>query len=525
MRPRGKQLQQLPKDERDRLADGSVILASNEDGLGRCVDISASATEPEQEVNEWEDLFFSLGERQPKASVGVVLTPADSDERDISEEDAEVEQIEEADSEPKEIITDPLIMYLRDIGGTSLLSAQEEKQLGKKIEEGKYIRRLEKEWCGRYVALPSPGDVTIAVLTMLGKFSPFVAALRRELGLTGLMSVSKTTSDRKVLKAIDGEVNESLLKGVAQRTGASQHEAKEALRELSVIAAIIPPEVVKVMDEKRSDLSRLISRTDFRKSIDALEPKLREHWDRIKEEEAKARKHLIEANLRLVVSVAKKYTSRGVPLLDLIQEGNIGLIGAVEKFDYRKGYKFATYAIWWIRQTITRSIADKARTIRIPAHMGDTINKLIRTSRRLSQEYGREPTLKEMARGMGISLKKVREIMRISQKPISLQMPIGDETDKEVGDFIEDDSSMSPVEAATISFLKKQVGEALATLTPRECRVLQLRFGLEDERSRTLEEVAREFGITRERIRQIEAEGLCKLSHCSKSKKLKDYLE
>jgi RNA polymerase primary sigma factor len=525
MKPRGKKLQQFPKDERYRLADGSVILAYNEDGLGRCVDISASATEPKQEVNEREDLFFSLGERQPKASIGVVLTPVDSDERDISEEDAEVEQIEDADSELKEIIENPVIIYFHDIGGTSLLTAQEEKQLGKKIEEGRYIRRLEEEWCSRYGASPSPGDVTIVVLTMLGKFSPFVAALRRELGLTGLMSVSRTTSDRKLLKAIEAEVNESLLKGVAQRTGASQHEAKEALRELSVIAAIIPPEAVKVMDEKRSDLSRLISWTDFGKSIDALEPKLREHWDRMKEEEAKARKHLIEANLRLVVSVAKKYTSRGVPLLDLIQEGNIGLMRAVEKFDYRKGYKFGTYAIWWIRQAIIRSTADKARTIRIPAHMVDAINKLIRTSRRLSQEYGREPTQKEMAKGMGISLKRVREIMRISQKPISLQMPIGDEADMVVGDFIEDDSSMSPVEAATLSSLKKQVGEALATLTPRECRVLQLRFGLEDERSRTLEEVAREFGVTRERIRQIEAKGLCKLRQRRRSKKLKDYVE
>ena len=297
------------------------------------------------------------------------------------------------------------------------------------------------------------------------------------------------------------------------------------LKEIGKVDLLTPEQEVDLAQTMAAGNEAKSQLEELENMGEAVPSEVREELDKLIKAGKKAEQQLAEANLRLVVSIAKRYVGRGMLFLDLIQEGNLGLIKAVEKFDYTKGFKFSTYATWWIRQAITRAIADQARTIRIPVHMVETINKLIRVSRQLLQEKGREPTPEEIAKEMGISENKVREIIKIAQEPVSLETPIGEEEDSHLGDFIPDDDAPAPAEAASFALMKEQLLEVLDTLTPREERVLRLRFGLDDGHQRTLEEVGRVFNVTRERIRQIEAKALRKLRHPSRSKKLKDYID
>ncbi|HOK65111.1 MAG TPA: RNA polymerase sigma factor RpoD [Bacillota bacterium] len=316
----------------------------------------------------------------------------------------------------------------------------------------------------------------------------------------------------RVILALDEELEDEILDEDEEETEEVQDKEEETEIDLSV------PEGVALDDPVRMYLKE-IGRVPLLTAEEEVELAKRMEMG-----DLEAKQRLIESNLRLVVSIAKKYVGRGMDFLDLIQEGNMGLIKAVEKFDYRKGFKLSTYATWWIRQAITRAIADQARTIRVPVHMVETINKMVRTSRELVQELGREPTAEEIAEKMGITPEKVREIQKIAQEPVSLETPIGEEEDSHLGDFIEDIDALAPDEAASYLLLQEQIDEVLSTLNEREQRVLRLRFGLDDGRPRTLEEVGREFGVTRERIRQIEAKALRKLRNPQRSKKLKDYL-
>jgi len=459
-----------------------------------------------------------------------VLENVKDREQVSSEEAGQEEEFSELEITPQkrelELGEDLLNLYLDEVGQTPLLNAEETKMLTSQIEDGKHLVRLEKDWSAEHGAQPSAIDLLWALVERFSRARALFEALYQCLKLPSRRSIAGKVSHPALRRAIDSNIDQHLSSAMAKITGASQTRIEKTVIELSLDSRLIPWHIMEEAGRKSSlaEFGEVLQSPEFHDKLEAHRSEIVKHFEQIRERARQATNHMIKANLRLVVSVAKGHIGWGVPLPDLIQEGNIGLMQAVQKFDHRRGYQFSTYAIPWIWQAVNRAVDDQSRIVRLPGHVVDDLTKLARARRNLAQKLGRQPIEKELASETGLPSKKIESLLKLSSGvPVSFETPVG-EDGGQLGDFIADEAILQPDEQSTASLLREELSKTLESLTPRERRIIELRFGLGNEYSRTLAEVGTELGLSKERIRQIEKEALAKLRHPNHSRELIGYL-